>query len=142
MLTSMQYQYQNISTIKRNAKAVLGDSKEVCLYVNAEKMKCMSFHQNAGQNHNVIITGKSFRNVTEFKHLGTSTNQNFIFEIKRMLNLGNACSHSVETLLSFHLHWKNLQIKIHKTIISPILHGCENWSLTPREGHILKMQDL
>jgi hypothetical protein len=29
---------------------------------------------------------------------------------------------------------KNLKIKIHKTIILPVLNGCETWSLTLREN--------
>jgi hypothetical protein len=33
---------------------------------------------------------------------------------------------------------KNLQIRISKTIILPVvLYGCESWSLTLREGHRL-----
>jgi len=27
----------------------------------------MSFHQNSGQNHSLLITNKSFENVTKFK---------------------------------------------------------------------------
>jgi hypothetical protein len=40
----------------------------------------------------------------------------------------------VQNLLSFSLLSKNLKIKIHGTIILPVvLYGCENWSLTLRE---------
>jgi hypothetical protein len=47
---------------------------------------------NAGQNHNVKIAHRSFKNVAQFKYLGTAvTNKNLIQEeIKRRLNLGNA----------------------------------------------------
>ena len=35
---------------------------------------------------------------------------------------------------------KNLKIKIHRTIILPVvLYGCESWSLTLREEHRLKV---
>ena len=35
---------------------------------------------------------------------------------------------------------KNLKIKIHRTIILPvILYGCETWSLTLREGRKLRV---
>jgi hypothetical protein len=35
---------------------------------------------------------------------------------------------------------KNLKIRIHKTIILPvILYGCETWSLTLREEHTLRV---
>jgi hypothetical protein len=61
-------------------------------------------------------------------------------EIKRRLNSGNACYHSVQSLLSSHLLSKNLNIRIYKTIILPVvLYGCETWSLTLREEHRLRM---
>jgi hypothetical protein len=44
--------------------------------------------------------------------------------------------------LSSRLPFKNLKIKIHKTIILPvILYGCETWSLTLREEHRLRVLD-
>jgi hypothetical protein len=58
-------------------------------------------------------------------------------EIKRRLN---ACYHSVQNLLSSHLLSKNLKIRIHKTIILPVvLYECETWSLTLREEHRLSV---
>jgi hypothetical protein len=65
----------------------------------------------------------------------TVTNQNFIQEeIKRRLNSGNACYHSVQNLLSSRLLSKNVKVRIYKTIILPVvLYGCETLSLTLRE---------
>jgi hypothetical protein len=64
----------------------------------------------------------------------TLTHQNLIQEeIKRRLNSGNACYHSVQNLLSSRLLSKNLKIKIYKTIIFPLaLNGCKTQSLTLR----------
>jgi hypothetical protein len=78
-------------------------------------------------------------NVAQFRYLGTTiTNQNLIQEeIKRRLNSGNACYHS-QNLLSSRLLSKYIKITIYKTIILPVvLYGCETWSLTLREEHIL-----
>jgi len=63
------------------------------------------------------------------------TNQNYIQEeIKCRLKAGNSCYYSVQTLLSSRLLYKNLKIKIYKTIILPVvLYGCETWSLTLRQ---------
>jgi hypothetical protein len=63
----------------------------------------------------------------EFKYLGTT----FQEAIKSRLKSGNACYHSVQNLLSSSLLVKNIQIKIYRTIILPVvLYGCETWSLT------------
>ena len=70
----------------------------------------------------------------------TFTNQNSLQEeIKSRLKSGNACYHSVQNLLSSSLLYKNLKIKIYRTIILPVvLYGCETWSLTLREEHRLR----
>jgi hypothetical protein len=84
----------------------------------------------------------SFEMVEEFKYLGTAlTNQiSMQEEIKGRLKLANVCYHSVQNLLSSSLLPKNLKIKIHRTIILPIvLYGCETWSLTLREDHRLRV---
>jgi hypothetical protein len=59
-------------------------------------------------------------------------------EIKRRLNSGNACYHSVLNLLSSHLLQKNLKVKIYKSIISSVvLYGCETWPLV-LENRVLR----
>jgi hypothetical protein len=80
--------------------------------------------------------------VSTFKYLGTTlTSQSDIRdEIKSRLNSGNACYYSVQNLLSSRLLSKTLNIKIHKTVILPVvLYGCEIWSLTSREEHRLRV---
>jgi hypothetical protein len=116
----------------------LDASKEIGLEVNSEKTKYMfmSCHQTAGQSNYIRLAYKSFEKVAKFKYLGaTLTDQNCIQEeIRSRLNSGNACYHAVQNLLSSHLLSRNVKIKIHKTIILPVvLYGCETWSLTLRE---------
>jgi hypothetical protein len=44
--------------------------------------------------------------------------------------------------LSSRLISKNLRIKIHKTVILPVvLYGCKTWSLTLREEHKLRISE-
>jgi hypothetical protein len=80
--------------------------------------------------------------VSQFYYLGTTvTEQNLIQEeIKKRLNSGNACYHSVQNLLSSRLLSKNLKIRIYKTIILPVvLYGRETLYLTLREEHRLRV---
>ena len=72
----------------------------------------------------------------QLKYLGTTlTNQNSIQEeIKGRLKSWNAYYYSVQNLLSSNLLWKNIKIKIYRTVILPVvLYGRETWSLTLRE---------
>jgi hypothetical protein len=134
---------ENINTIKKNTEASLDASKEVGLEVNPEKNKCMLMlrSQKTGQKYSIKTTNRSFEDVAKFKYLGTLTNQNHMHEeIMSRLNSGNACYHSVQSLLSSRLLSRNLKVKIHKTIILPVvLYGCETWSLTLREEHKLRV---
>jgi hypothetical protein len=60
--------------------------------------------------------------------------------VKKQVDSGNACYHSVQNLLSSSLLSKNLKIRIYKTIILPVvLYGCETWSLTLREEQRLRV---
>jgi hypothetical protein len=93
----------------------------------------LSCHQSAGKNHDIKITHRSFENVSQLKYLETTVrNQNLILEeIRRRLNSDSPCYHSVQEPLSSRLLPKNVKIRIHKTIILPVvLYGCEIRSLT------------
>jgi hypothetical protein len=93
----------------------------------------MSRHQTTGQSLYINEVNESFENVAEFEHFGTTvTVQTCIHEeIKSRLNSLNACYHAVRHPLSFRLPSKNVNIKIYKTLILPVvLYGCEARSLT------------
>ena len=82
--------------------------------------------------------------VEEFKCLGTTlTYQNSIHkEIKSSLKSANACYHLEQSLLCSSLLYKNIEIKIYRTIILPVvLYGRGTWSLTLREERRLRMFD-
>jgi hypothetical protein len=135
---------ENIDTIQKNTKALLDASKEVGLEVNPEKTKYMlvSRYQKAGQRQSIKIGNRSLESLAKFKYLGTILrDRNCVLEeIKSRLNSGNACCHSVQSLLPSRLLSRNVKVKIYKTIILPVvLYGCETWSLALRDGHRLRV---
>jgi len=79
--------------------------------------------------------------VEEFQYLGTILNQNPVREeIKGRWKSGNASYQSVQILLSSSLPSKNLNVKLYKTVILPVVvYGCETWSLTLREEPRLRV---
>jgi len=134
----------SMHTRKGSAEAPLASTRETGLEVTADKSiyMIMSRDQNAGRIHSVRTDKNTFDRVEEFKYLGTTlTNENSIAEeIKSRLKSGNACYQSVQNLLSSRLLSKNLKIKIHRTIILPVvLYRCEAWSLTLREERKLRV---
>jgi hypothetical protein len=127
---------------KKSTETSIVASKETGVEVNAEKTKhvILSREPNTGKNHNIYVGNKFLERVEQFKYLGTTlTNQNFIPEyIKRKLNSGNACYHSVQNLLSSSLLVK--YTKIYKTVLlSAVLYECKTWSLTLTEEHRLRV---
>ena len=73
----------------------------------------MSGKVQSGQNHNLNTSNKSFARVERFSYLGTTLiNKNSIHEdITSRLKSVNACSHSMQDLLSPSLLSKNINIK-------------------------------
>jgi hypothetical protein len=89
----------------------------------------LSRHQNAGQNHGMKLANRSYENSAQFKSFGTTVTNQYLIqeEMKRRLNSGNACYHSVENLLPSCLLSKIVKI------LPMVLYGCETRSLILRE---------
>jgi hypothetical protein len=109
---------ENIDTTKKNTEAVLYGSKEISLEVDSEKTKymLMSYNQNIQPKHSIKIVNRSFEDKAEFRYLGTTlTDENCMHEeIKSRLNSGNACYHSVQSLLSSRQLSRNIKVKYTK----------------------------
>ena len=85
-----------------------------------------SRHQNVTQIQNTVIGNLSFQNVEKFRYLGVQvTNINDIREeIKRRINMENACYYSLEEILSSRLLSKNLEVDI---MLKYYITGCIEW---------------
>jgi hypothetical protein len=133
-----------IDTIKKNMETLIDDSKGGWFRNKCRENQVMllSRHQNVGQNWDIKMAKRSSEIVLEFKYLGTTlTNENLIQEeINKRLNSGNACYHTVQNFLSSCLLSKNIEIRIYKTIILPVVvYGCVTWCLTLREEQRLRV---
>jgi hypothetical protein len=53
--------------------------------------------------------------------------------------LGNACYNSVQNLLPSSLQPTNINLKIDRTIILPVLYGCQTWSFKLNEEYRLRV---
>ncbi|KAJ4449212.1 hypothetical protein ANN_00609 [Periplaneta americana] len=135
---------ENPQTAKENTEILLGGSKAIDLEVNPEKTKymIMSRDQNIVRNGNIKIGDLSFEEVEKFKYHGTTVTNisDTREEIKRRINMRNACYYSVEKILSSSLLLKYLKVIIYKTVILPVvLYGCETWTLNLREEQRLRV---
>jgi hypothetical protein len=120
----------NMDTIKKNTETLIDVTKEVGIVVKTGETKYMSLshRQNAVENHDIKIADRYFENMAQFRYLGaTVTDKNLIQEeIKRRLNEGNACYHSVQNLLSSQLLSKNIKLRkfillVHAPLITSTL---------------------
>ena len=94
----------SVHTVKKKTEALVMDSKENGLEINADKYRylVMSRDQNAGRSHHIKTDNSSFERVEQFKYLRTTLmNQDSTRrEIKSRLKSGNASYYSVQNLLS------------------------------------------
>jgi hypothetical protein len=96
----------------------------------------ISSNQKTGKKYSIKIGNRSFEDVAKFKHLGNCMHE----EINSRLNSGNACYHSVQSLLSSRLLSGNVEVKMYKTTILPgVLLRCETLSLTLSVEHKLRV---
>jgi hypothetical protein len=96
-------------------------------FIQCWKFMCLAKHHSKKHfnicsynlsNHDIKIDNRCFENVEQYRYLGmTITNRNLIQEeIKRRLNSGNACYHSVQNILFSRLLSRNIKTRIYKTI--------------------------
>jgi hypothetical protein len=108
----------NIGTINKKAKTLVDTSKEVGPEENVEKTKYVFVSVSSPEHRlsrDIQIANRTFEHVSQLAYVGTRViNQNFILEeIKRRLNYGVACYHSVQDIVSSRLLSINVKIRIY-----------------------------
>ena len=135
---------QKVLIFRNNLEALVVNSKDIGLEVNADKTKymVMSRDQNAERSHSIKTYNSCIEIVEQFNYFGTAfRKQNSIQEeTKSRLKSGNACYNSVQNLLSYSLLFKRIKTEIYRTIILPVvLYGCKTRPLTLREERRLRV---
>ena len=98
----------------------------------------MSRDQNAGRSHSRKNNNSSFEMVEEFKFLGQPQQIKILF--RKIITAHCSQGMLLKNLLPSSLLSKNIKIKIQRTVIlSIVLYGCENWSLTLKEENMLRV---
>ena len=111
---------ENLQTIRENTELFIKASKDIGLEVN---VAMVTPPKECNTKSKYIIGNLLIENVEKFKYLGvrvTNPNDNSE-EIKRRLNMGNACYYSLEKILSSRLISKNLKVNTYKNIILPVV---------------------
>ena len=146
MLMTSNMLGENLQTVRENTEILIKASKEIGLEVNSENTKYMitSRQQNIVglENQNIVIGNLSFENVEKLRYLGVTVTNTIDIreEIKRRINMGNACYYSLEKILSSRLLSKTLKVNTYKTFVLPVvLYSCETLPLTLREEHWLRV---
>jgi hypothetical protein len=86
-----------------------------------------SHQQNAGKNRDIRIASRYFENVSQFIYFEMAVTYHILIpgDVKRRLNSGNACYHSVQNFLLSHLLSKTVKNRTPNTIILLVaLHRC------------------
>jgi hypothetical protein len=101
-----------INTMKTNTEALIDANKEVGLDVSTENTKhtLMSRHHAEGRNHYTKIAYRSFETVEKFRYFETIVIL-IHEEIKSKFNSGNACYHSIQNPLAYHVLYEHVKNK-------------------------------
>jgi hypothetical protein len=135
----------------QNTEMLLVVSKGVAVELNAEKISnymFMSRQLHAKQIHNVQAATQPFENVSRSRCVGkTFKNHSRMHEsIKSRLNSGGGGGGSWELLsrnFIFPFQTENMNIKLRMTtVLCGVFYGCETWSLTLREKHMLVVLEV
>jgi hypothetical protein len=96
-------------------------SKESGLEIKTEALPLYNFERMHRHFNNTEIMVINLRKMA-FKYLRTTiVYHNYEQEVKNSFSLRNSCSHSVQVIMPHRILDKNMEIKIYKTTILPVV---------------------
>jgi len=107
----------NINTVKSMCERLITVAKKVGLQINEEKTEYMeiSRQRQGKQAEEFLKVGPySFKNVPQFKYLGTMITQlnNMEYEILKTIQMGNKCYYAMDNLLKSRILSKTLKVQL------------------------------
>ncbi|KAJ4449201.1 hypothetical protein ANN_00598, partial [Periplaneta americana] len=115
---------------------------------NRGSLELIDLHQLLVYADDVNMFGENPQTIREImgilleasNEFGLQANLEKTAEIKRSINMRNACCYSVEKLFLSNILSKKLKVRIHKTVaLSVVMYGCETWTLILREEQRLRV---
>ncbi|KAJ4440667.1 hypothetical protein ANN_08814 [Periplaneta americana] len=129
---------QSLSPSRRNLGLKLDRiSKEAGLSMNPEKTKLMS---NASEDP-IHLNGQPLEYVEDYTYLGQnlSFSSNSEKEIKRRISMAWKKFWSLKFILTNKFQKLSLKIEtLEKCVLPVLLYGCQTWSLTSKQKHMLQ----
>jgi len=135
----------NINTVKSLCERLITAARRVGLQINEEKTEYMEIsRQRYGrQVEDFLKVGLySFKNVSQFKYLGTMITQSndMEYEILKRIQMGNKCNYAMGTLLKSRILSKTLKVQLYVTLIrSIILYGALCWTVRKNDESKLRV---
>jgi len=87
------------------------------------------------QDEALEVAGLSFKNVTEFRYLGSfvTSDNDMEYEVASRIQSGSRCLFSLDHVFCSRVLSRKAMLRVYKAVLRPtITYGCETWNLTAR----------
>ena len=121
--------------VRRLCAELLIQARRVGLEVNEEKTEYLVMARNRQDEAPLEVDGLSFKNVTEFRYLGSfvTSDNDIEYEVASRIQSGSRCLFSLGHVFRSRVLSRGAKLRIYNAVLRPIVtYGCETWNLTVR----------